>query len=236
MTANDPSKDRLRIVPEGSYEPTNLRTNEEVGPDSAQPRVSDARTPHGFLSIADVIEAGFLPTGDRFPIVRSGKRADIPWHVRAGVYYRDDARCQICKTIRPRPWHLDHIIPWSNGGPDTTENLRLLCEPCNLRRSNFNLRDTFAKRPVTWWCHRCYLPEHGWRYSASVTSMHEVERLADRGVSCFKRHRCRVEAIYAKQVEQGEVPTWHERGPIEALTTIAFCAHCNAPGLTDVTL
>ena len=112
----------------------------------------------GLISIADVIEFGFLPNAERFPLVRTGEREPIPWHVRAAVYYRDRGRCQFCKTDRPKPWHLDHIIPWSTGGPDNTENLRLLCEPCNMRRSNFNDLNTHAKMPCTWWCHRCYMP------------------------------------------------------------------------------
>jgi len=231
--SNDPSKDSFQ----GSHELTNERTNEEGRDDSDQAAVSNAGEDE-FTKLADVIEAGFLPTGDRFPISRTGERTPIPWHIRAAVYYRDDARCQMCGTSRPRPWHLDHIIPWSAGGPDTTENLRLLCEPCNMRRSNFDLRDVFAKRPVTWWCHRCYLPHHAWRYDELGayhirTYWRDPRDDSDPDPQHF---RCRVEAIYEQQIAQGEVPTWHERAPIEHLTAIAFCAHCNLPGLTDVTL
>lgn len=30
--------------------------------------------------------------------------------------------------------HVDHIVPLARGGPDTEENLQLLCRPCNLRK------------------------------------------------------------------------------------------------------
>jgi 5-methylcytosine-specific restriction endonuclease McrA len=31
---------------------------------------------------------------------------------------------------------FDHIIPWSLGGADTAETLRLLCVDCNRRKSD----------------------------------------------------------------------------------------------------
>ena len=31
--------------------------------------------------------------------------------------------------------HADHIVPWSQSGPTTWENLQVLCGPCNLRKS-----------------------------------------------------------------------------------------------------
>lgn len=29
---------------------------------------------------------------------------------------------------------MDHIIPWSKGGPTTLENLQLLCGPCDVAK------------------------------------------------------------------------------------------------------
>lgn len=31
---------------------------------------------------------------------------------------------------------VDHIIPWSRGGEDTIENVRVVCRSCNQRRGN----------------------------------------------------------------------------------------------------
>lgn len=49
--------------------------------------------------------------------------------------------CAVCRTglkgLRP---HLDHIMPIANGGPNTDDNVQLLCPSCNLRKH--------AKHPV----------------------------------------------------------------------------------------
>ena len=60
------------------------------------------------------------------------KRAKIPEDVRAAVYVRDGGVCQECGT--DKNLSMDHIKPWSLGGPDTVENLRVLCRPCNSRK------------------------------------------------------------------------------------------------------
>lgn len=39
-------------------------------------------------SIAGIIAGGFIPTGQRHPIVRSGERRPIAQHVRTAVWYR----------------------------------------------------------------------------------------------------------------------------------------------------
>ena len=60
------------------------------------------------------------------------KRASIPGSVRRQVFERDDHRCADCGDRTNLT--LDHIIPWSKGGPDTVENLQTMCRPCNSRK------------------------------------------------------------------------------------------------------
>ena len=63
---------------------------------------------------------------------------------RVAIYVRDDYTCQLCgkKCIqddnKTHPDHitLDHIIPYSKGGADTAENLRVACRSCNVKRGN----------------------------------------------------------------------------------------------------
>lgn len=56
-------------------------------------------------------------------------RQRIPDDVRRAVFERDQGRCARCGTTDNL--QLDHIYPWSRGGPDIVENLQLLCQPCN---------------------------------------------------------------------------------------------------------
>ena len=68
--------------------------------------------------------------------LRSGQvnRKPIPSDVRAIVFARDSHRCVECGAADNLT--LDHITPWSLGGPDTVENLRVLCRPCNSRKGD----------------------------------------------------------------------------------------------------
>lgn len=62
-------------------------------------------------------------------IERDDYRKKIPHDVRDLVYERDERRCVECGSTHDLT--LDHVHPWSRGGPDTVENLRVLCRPCN---------------------------------------------------------------------------------------------------------
>jgi hypothetical protein len=59
--------------------------------------------------------------------------------LRYEVLKRDRFRCVLCgaspATHLGCVLHVDHIIPWSKGGKTIAENLRSLCETCNLGKS-----------------------------------------------------------------------------------------------------
>lgn len=61
-------------------------------------------------------------------------RPKIPPATRSAVFKRDGHACQNCGATDDLT--LDHIQPWSLGGDDAVENLRVLCRPCNSRRGN----------------------------------------------------------------------------------------------------
>jgi len=54
--------------------------------------------------------------------------------VLAYVLARDRERCVTCGTTEDL--QFDHILPWSRGGGNTVDNLRVLCANCNLARGN----------------------------------------------------------------------------------------------------
>jgi 5-methylcytosine-specific restriction endonuclease McrA len=81
------------------------------------------------------------PRRDAAAPARTGPRSRrIPAAVKAQVRERDKGRCvfvgpdgTVCGSAEFI--QFDHIIPWSDGGPSTADNVRLLCRAHNLWRA-----------------------------------------------------------------------------------------------------
>lgn len=59
--------------------------------------------------------------------------------LRFHVLKRDRFRCVLCgrsPATHTITLHVDHVIPWSKDGATTADNLRSLCDECNLGRGN----------------------------------------------------------------------------------------------------
>ncbi len=56
----------------------------------------------------------------------------ISQSVRHVVWHRDCGRCVQCGATQHL--HFDHIIPFSRGGANVSENIQLLCVACNLAK------------------------------------------------------------------------------------------------------
>lgn len=89
-----------------------------------------------------VEEPKLRPVSPRRSQLRRAKDEDqhqIKLGLRYEVLKRDRFRCVLCgaspATHLGCVLHVDHIIPWSRGGKTIPENLRSLCETCNLGKS-----------------------------------------------------------------------------------------------------
>lgn len=92
-----------------------------------------------------VISLYFLYTSPKPAKIRQqkpeGPRKDtrhIPQNVKIAVAIRDGNKCRQCgKSGDDVQLQYDHIYPWSLGGSShDPSNIQLLCQECNLRKSN----------------------------------------------------------------------------------------------------
>lgn len=91
----------------------------------------------GVILILVVINSSSQNKISRIPKSERLKSDDpryVSSEVRQAVWERDHGRCVICGSRRKL--HYDHIIPFSKGGSNTEKNIRILCEKCNLHKSD----------------------------------------------------------------------------------------------------
>jgi len=58
----------------------------------------------------------------------------IPSEVKKIVWQRDKGQCVKCGS--KKNLHFDHIIPYSLGGSSFEDNIQILCQSCNLSKSD----------------------------------------------------------------------------------------------------
>lgn len=77
---------------------------------------------------------------DNIESITEENKREINYRLRYKVLVRDNFRCVLCgaspaTTLNCR-LHIDHKIPWSQGGKTVIDNLRTLCESCNLGKGD----------------------------------------------------------------------------------------------------
>ena len=74
------------------------------------------------------------------PEITTEEKRNIPMKLRYQILTRDHYRCVVCgrspATHIGVSLHIDHIMPFSNGGKTARENLRTLCNECNWGKGN----------------------------------------------------------------------------------------------------
>lgn len=82
------------------------------------------------------------------------ERKIFPRRFRWYLWCRDYGRCQYCnRAVDPKyGWHIEHILPFSFGGPDTEDNLVVACIRCNLKKGTKIVlpQGYYQKRPLFW--------------------------------------------------------------------------------------
>ena len=64
---------------------------------------------------------------------------NLPVELAAAVRERAADRCQYCRMhqrLQGASFHIEHIVPRSQGGLDELANLALACPSCNLHKSD----------------------------------------------------------------------------------------------------
>lgn len=78
----------------------------------------------------------------RFASPHALQRVSVPSYVKDAVYFRDSGECRDCKKsidriISPEARErYDHIIPLARSGANDITNIQLLCETCNIQKSD----------------------------------------------------------------------------------------------------
>lgn len=69
---------------------------------------------------------------------RQRERSLMTAGMRMNILRRDNFRCRMCGSSAADgiSLHVDHIVPVSRGGLTLSENLQVLCNSCNLGKSN----------------------------------------------------------------------------------------------------
>ncbi|MCO6430484.1 MAG: HNH endonuclease [Deltaproteobacteria bacterium] len=103
---------------------------------------------HDIRSVSLVIRAPAVVRLLRF--VKIGRKA--PPLCRSNILARDNFQCQYCaKELGAREATLDHVLPRSQGGRTSWENIVCCCSTCNRRkggRTPQQARMTLLSKPV----------------------------------------------------------------------------------------
>ena len=123
------SKNLLEKLREANTQLQYERNKEQIEKDKIKAKLLEKKKKREIekLALQELIDEGEI-----FP--EANKRPPIPKDVVDTVWNRDGGKCVYCGSNENL--HLDHIIPFSNGGDTSVENLQLLCQKCNLEKSN----------------------------------------------------------------------------------------------------
>jgi 5-methylcytosine-specific restriction endonuclease McrA len=72
-------------------------------------------------------------------------KRDINWRLRFLVMRRDNFKCIACGNSPANTpgilLHVDHVVSWDKGGETVYEYLQILCQTCNIGKSNLSYNE-----------------------------------------------------------------------------------------------
>lgn len=78
--------------------------------------------------------------------LKIGKTHNISQKTRVFVIQRDGKECVYCgKKVNNFELALDHVVPRTKGGEDSSDNLVVCCRSCNSKKSDLDLMDFIEK-------------------------------------------------------------------------------------------
>ncbi len=97
---------------------------------------------------------------DTYSQIAVVERGEVSDSLRYDILNRDNFTCVICgvSSRQGARLHVDHIIPISKGGKSVPDNLRTLCERCNIGKSNkieFSSQSPEEHKQEDLICERC---------------------------------------------------------------------------------
>lgn len=109
----------------------NRHKDDVLDPDAVQARVADLMADNEVQRNSGIYE--YILTGNERTLnLRAFDRDE-----KLTMYHRQGGKCAICGLpFDISEMHGDHVIPWSKGGRTTLDNGQMLCEKCNLRKSD----------------------------------------------------------------------------------------------------
>ncbi|MCB2231210.1 HNH endonuclease [bacterium] len=107
------------------------------------------------IETADGLRVRTVSTSFALPsVVRLSEYRRVPYKrimlSRKNILTRDDHQCQYCGTRRG-PMTIDHVVPRTQHGTDTWENLVTACVKCNNKKGNRSPEKagmTLLRKPV----------------------------------------------------------------------------------------
>lgn len=75
-------------------------------------------------------------------------RRTLTPYQRALVASGQEWRCNHCSVLFKALWHVDHVLPLADGGPDELDNMQALCADCHATKTaEENSSRPAGKRP-----------------------------------------------------------------------------------------